>query len=289
MPGKGGQTTTKKKTAIPPAPSLAPKDNLVDPLLSTGSDRMHRAAHSILERSEVEGGHARAEHDGNDHSYLDGRGKPVATSFMSTYDQDKSFRTFMDNGGGASYLGTKKKKAHKVKKGVNKGKMMASDIHDGDAGQGQYRTAPLARVSERQADGSYEHFNAKVKGGFAKFTKENGKTRAQTFFPNDYEKLERPLPGGQVPTTSVQGDSIDDVKKKLRPTNTVEKTGIGEEELGRVVEPPTVQAPTEEASTAPEASAPPKPVPNKPLDQMSKSGRKRFRKKLRAWESQYGG
>ena len=303
------QTKTKPTTTSPTvSPSLAP-DPLVDPLeapvipeapvLTKSKPTLTQQAHDLLDRSESQGGHGRKEHDGNSHAYMDGRGKKVATSFMSTYDQDKSFGTFMNAGGGGVYNNTKKQPQRKIKNGKNKGKMIPSnDVHSGDAGQGKYRTAPLARVSEKQSDGSYEHYNAKVKGGFAKFIHESGSTRAQTFFPNDYEKLERPLPGGQVPTSKVKGDSIEDVQSKLRPTNTVEKSGLGP--VGKVVdkppevEEPVEEAPVQEAPVEQEAVAPKKgPVPAKPNREkagwpsMSKNQKKAFRRKEKRWEQRY--
>lgn len=248
---------------IPPAPAMAPRQRTLP-----------EQAHGVLEKSEALGGHARKEHDGNDHAYLDGRGKKVATSFMSTYDQDKSFASFMQAGAGSTYLGTKNQPTKTVKKGKNKGKVIpANDIHDGDASYETERkakgwgTTPLARVSEQQSDGSYKHYNAKVKGGFAKFIHEGGQTRAQTFFPNDYEKLEQPLPGGDVPDSVVQGDTIEDVKGQLRKTTTDERHG---DAVGKVVEAPKAQA---------KRSVP----PGKPANwhEMSKTQKRRWNKKNR--------
>lgn len=298
----------KTKTKVQPKPKqqaptqqTAPSptvDPLTDPLIPPAPDpsglvkpTLVDRSHGLLEQSESLGGHARAEHDGKGFGYLDGRGKKVATTFMSTYDQDKSFGAFMNGGAGSVFNNTKNVPAKTIKKGKNKGKVIPSnDIYQGDAsGKGTFRTAPLARVSEEQPDGSHRHFNAKVKRGFAKFIHEGGKTRAQTFFPDQYEELEQPLPGGQVPTTRVKGNSIEDVRGKLRPTTTDERHGdpVGKV-VERPVETPEVTAPVE--SSTPETGViPPRPERPSNWSTMNKNQRRNWNRKLKKWEDRYGG
>ena len=269
------ETKTKKPPSSPPKSTIPPAP---DPLKAHASFGRRKAnqAHSFLERSETEGGHARGMHSGLSSSDLDSRGKKVATSFLSDYDQDKSMAHLMVAGGGA---GKFSQVASKPGGGYSAGTMT------GDASGSHYRTAPLARVSEEQPDGSHKHFNAKVKKGFAKFTRQGGSTRAQTFFPSEYEPLPVPLPGGQVPTDQVKGDSIEDVKGKLRKTDTVEK--YGGPDVGKVVEPsPASSEP--EVSASPSRIIPPKPTLPEDYESRSKKGKYRARKRIRDWEAKYG-
>ena len=221
----------------PPAPSAAP---------ATATDQ----AHSLLDRSEGRAGpsgtstsaknppaHARAEHTGRSGAALESRGKDHDGAFFTPYDHDKALASVLANGGAADQLA-----ARSTKGVVNEHPVSAPSAKP-------WQTAPLVREVEKQADGTYEHFNAKVNKATTKFSKDTGMaegSRVQTIYGSDTTRLEKPLPGGQVPATTVRLDSPTDTGK-LRKTDTVVKD---ESAKGKVVEAPAKTTTPEEPSSA---------------------------------------
>ncbi len=252
-PSSNSQTIDELKAVqqpIPTAPTLALAQQ--DPLY------LERAG-TMLDWSEGRGpkrarAHARSHHVGLSDGDLDARGKPVATSFKSKYDQDKAYATM---------YGTGQDNNAYNQATTNPRGAVYSD-HDiwgkkedakGNKNKGGFRTAPLARVAEQQSDGSYEHFNAKVTGAFLKYSKDGTDARVQTLYPNQYQKLEKP----DNPATMPQHVSLNDLHDtgKLRHVEPEVKDSSAK---GRVIEapPPSEQealvevAPDEEVALAPD-------------------------------------
>lgn len=240
--------TTAAKPAVAP-PSAVPK---APPAPSASPATPSAQAHSLLDRSEGRGGpsgtstsvknppaHARAEHTGRKGAALESRGKDHDGAFFTPYDQDKALASALANGGAADQT------AARSTKGV-------INEHDVNAPAGKpWQTAPLVREVEKQPDGSYEHFNAKVNKATAKFSKDTGMaegSRVQTIYGSDTTRLEKPLPGGDLPASPVRLDGPTDTGK-LRKTDTVVKDSSA---TGKVVPtPPKASAPEAPSSAGP--------------------------------------
>jgi hypothetical protein len=214
-------------------------------------------AHSLLDRSEGRAGpsgasasaknppaHARAEHTGRKGAALESRGKDNDGAFFTPYDQDKALASALANGGAADQTA-----ARSTKGVVNE--------HDVSAPAAKpWQTAPLVREVEKQPDGTYEHFNAKVNKATTKFSKDTGMaegSRVQTIYGSDTTRLEKPLPGGSAPATPVSLSSISDTGK-LRKTDTVVKDSSA---TGKVVDAPKKASTPEVPSSASPTSAGP--------------------------------
>ena len=228
--------TSAQTLMPPPAPPLAA---VADPTMAKIS-----AMGDYLDRSEGRGGvsgtavskknpaaHARAEHVGRGGAALESRGKAVDGAFMTKYDQDKALAMMLSTSAGA---------AAQASALTKKGEVVDTNLPK--PADKPWMTAPLVRQAVRQADGSYEHFNAKVNRATAKFSKDTGMAegaRVQTLYGSDVTPLPKPLPGGTAPTDRVQLDSITDTAK-LRKTTTEVKDSTP---LGRVVDRPKAHAP----------------------------------------------
>ena len=223
----------------PPAPSAAPATAI-------------QQAHTLLEASEGRGGasgtanskknppaHSRAEHTDRSGAELESRGKAKDGAFFSPYDQDKALAGVLANGGASDRQAARSSGGETAERSVS-----------GPASK-PWQTAPLTREVRQQPDGSYEHYNAKVNKATTKFSKDNGMsggTRVQTIFGSDSTPLEKPLPGGDVPTSALRLDSITDASQ-LRKTDTVVKD---ETAKGKVVAtPPKTTTPEEPSSASP--------------------------------------
>ena len=245
--------TTAAKPALAP-PSVVHK---APPVPSASPATPVAQAHSLLDRSEGRAGpsgasasaknppaHARAEHTGRTGAALESRGKDHDGAFFSPYDQDKALASALANGGAADQTA-----ARSTKGVVNE--------HDVSAPAAKpWQTAPLVREVEKQPDGSYEHFNAKVNKATAKFSKDTGMaegSRVQTLYGSDVTRLEKPLPGGTAPATPVSLSGITDTGK-LRKTNTVVKDSSA---TGKVVDAPKKASTPEVPSSASPTSAGP--------------------------------
>lgn len=212
---------------IPDAPLLSSFDQ--DPL-------KNNRAHRLLDWSEGRGpnkakAHPRSMHSGLTDTQLDNRGKRVTTSFLSDYDQDKALSMVMSVNGAGVFNQVGKGKSGGFGN-VNSTVWDSKSDKPGGKSKSGHRTAPLTRVSERQHDGSYEHFNAKVTDTFSKFSKDGpNSSRVQTLYPSGYERLPAPDNPAQMPD-HVSLDSITDTGK-LRHVDPVVQEHF---ELGKVVE-----------------------------------------------------
>jgi hypothetical protein len=282
--GKGGKTTAPTTSSTTSSPTVSPQNAQTiqpspvpkappRPGLSPVQQQISNA-HSLLERSEgrsgtngvdpnAPGAHARHEHVGRKGSELESRDKQNDGAFLNNYEQDKAL---------AMTLNTTKGKNTWSQSNVSQGKF---DNSLPLSKLSPHMTAPITRQVRKKNDGTYEHFNAKVTGLAGKFTKDTGMKegrRVQTLFGMQSTPLPKPLPGGQLPTTKVSLNGINEGNlNDLRKTTTQVKGSMSSDtigsnaellprtkdgttarpELGTVVDPPKVHQPVGESTNAP--------------------------------------
>lgn len=195
----------QQQPKLPPDPTLVQNLGSWPELLSSAGD--------LLDRSEGRAGddgvsgkwgaHARKEHVGRKGDELESRGKFKDGAYLNDYEQNKSMAMALATQHGQS---TWDKSNHSAGEFSTFAQPKLTP----------WMTQPIVRNVERTGFDSsgkpiYEHYNAKVHEASGKFTKDTGMNegrRVQTLFGTGVERLPKPLPGGQVPTSKVSIDSI---------------------------------------------------------------------------------
>lgn len=195
----------QQQPKLPPDPTLVENLGSWPELLSSAGD--------LLDRSEGRAGddgvsgkwgaHARKEHVGRKGDELESRGKFKDGAYLNDYEQNKSMAMALATQHGQS---TWDKSNHSAGEFSTFAQPKLTP----------WMTQPIVRNVERTGFDSngkpiYEHYNAKVHEASGKFTKDTGMNegrRVQTLFGTGVERLPKPLPGGQVPTSKVSIDSI---------------------------------------------------------------------------------
>lgn len=209
------------KPVIPKAPTGGPKPN---PTVNSGK---------MIDDGEKAGGHARDRHVGKSDSYLAGRGKGVATSYLTKSDQNKAV---------TEMLGTKdlQKKMNKLGTKPNN-TTSASDQPTpiGKGGPTWNKTAPITRVVK---DG--QAFNAKATQNKVELLKTGGKVNIHSAFATTpkggFTPLEKPASGPNLkPTTkanvSMKDGAVTGLRSVPKPTDkplpkSTDKDAWGEED-----------------------------------------------------------
>lgn len=270
--GGGKQLNTVKKPFVPkppPDPTLAPN-------LAPWQDQLSYAG-DLLGRSEGRSGvdgvtgkwgaHARKEHVGRKGDELESRGKFKDGAYLNEYEQNKSMAMALATQHGQSVWG---------KSGHANGEFSSF----AQPKLTPWMTQPIVRNAQKIGQDEngkpiYDHYNAKVNEASGKFTQDTGMNegrRVQTLFGTGVERLPKPLPGGQLPTSKVSLSGINEGNlQDLRPTTTQVKGSMASDTfgsneevlpstqdgitarpaLGKVTGPPEVHQPVGESTNAP--------------------------------------
>jgi hypothetical protein len=172
-----------------------PKSTIPKPPPLPGKSKT-QLANSKLNKAETAGGHSRSRHVGMSDQQLKNRNIPVATSFKTAHDQNKTV---------AKVLGTSQMKNLATQaKGANQHQAMTIS---GSAG----RTAPIARVAQNG-----QTFNAKVTETTLVLKKGSGKIL--TTYPSKFDPLPKPASGPNLkpPTINKKVTSIATGASQLR-------------------------------------------------------------------------
>lgn len=159
-----------------------------------------QAANTKLNASDAAGAHNRSMHAGMSGAGLTARNKPTATTYLTKHDQNKAAASMMNS----KAFTTANNAASRGPR--NNNKAFTGGIDNKAIGA---RTATIARVAQKQADGTTKVFNAKVTQNTMVVKKGAAGNRVQTTYPSGFTPLPKPAAGPSLkPTTKANVNSI---------------------------------------------------------------------------------